>query len=242
MPGLIERPSPRHVGIIMDGNGRWAEARGLPRSDGHLAGARAIRPVVEAAVSMGIGTLTLYAFSADNWARPASEVRTLFSLFGNYLQSETTRCITHGIRLSVIGRRDRLPPPLRRTIETVERSTAAGRTLHLRLAIDYSGRDAIWRAASRMAQEEHCSRDAFAARVGSGRGEATDVPDVDLVIRTGGEQRLSDFLLWESAYAELLFTPTAWPEFTGAHLADAIDDFARRARRFGAVTSTVPTE
>jgi undecaprenyl diphosphate synthase len=240
MPGLIARSSPVHVGIIMDGNGRWAEARGLPRTDGHLAGARAIRPVVEAAVSLGIGTLTLYAFSSDNWSRPASEVRALLSLFGDYLRSETARCVEHGIRLSVVGRRDRLPPPLRHAIDAVERATAAGRTLHLRLAIDYSGRDAIWRAASCGARDGRWSREAFAARVGSGRGEVTDVPDVDLVIRTGGEQRLSDFLLWESAYAELLFTPTAWPDFTGAHLADAMDDFARRVRRFGAVTDAVP--
>jgi undecaprenyl diphosphate synthase len=239
MPTLVDRSSRLHVGIIMDGNGRWAEARGLPRTDGHLAGARAIRPVVETAVSLGIGTLTLYAFSADNWARPASEVRTLLSLFKDYLQSETDRCVAHGVRLSVIGRRDRLPPLLRHTIGAVERSTAAGRALHVRLAIDYSGRDAIWRAALCGAQEGRWSRDAFAARIGSGRGEVTDVPDVDLVIRTGGEQRLSDFLLWESAYAELLFTPTAWPDFTGAHLADALDDFAGRTRRFGAVKSAV---
>jgi undecaprenyl diphosphate synthase len=241
MPGLIDRSPLVHVGIIMDGNGRWAEARGLPRTDGHLAGARAIRPVVEAAVSLGIGTLTLYAFSSDNWTRPPSEVRALLSLFEDYLRSETDRCVVHGIRLSVVGRRDRLPPQLRHTIEAVERSTAGGRALHLRLAIDYSGRDAIWRAASCGAGEERWSREAFAARVGSGRGEVTDVPDVDLIIRTGGEQRLSDFLLWESAYAELLFTPTAWPDFTGGHLADAMGDFARRVRRFGALTGGIST-
>jgi undecaprenyl diphosphate synthase len=236
-PALTERQPLLHVGIIMDGNGRWAEARGLPRADGHLAGARVIAPVVEAAVPLGLGTLTLYAFSADNWTRPASEVGSLLALFEHYLRTEQDRLVAHGIRLSVIGRRDRLSPHLCGTIDAVERLTATGRALHLRLAIDYSGRDAIWRAAVCGAGEERWSREAFASRVGSGRGQVSDVPDVDLIIRTGGEQRLSDFLLWESAYAELWFTETPWPDFTARHLADAVEAFGRRVRRFGALAT-----
>ena len=183
-------------------------------------------------MSLDVGTLTLYAFSADNWARPAAEVDALLSLFERYLRDEADRCVEHGIRLSVIGRRDRLPPRLRRTVEAAEAATAAGRALHLRLAIDYSGREAIWRAAASRRSDEG-SREAFAARIASGRGDAASGPDVDLLIRTGGEQRLSDFLLWESAYAELWFTATAWPDFTGAHLTGAVADFWRRERRFG---------
>jgi len=229
-----------HVAIIMDGNGRWATAQGLPRAEGHVAGSAAIGPVVEAAMSLDVGTLTLYAFSSDNWSRPATEVETLLSLFERYLRDEVDRCVEHGIRMSVIGRRDRLPPRLRRTMEAVEAASSAGRALHLRLAIDYSGREAIWRAATSGTGDDR-SREAFAARVASGRGEAASVPDVDLLIRTGGEQRLSDFLLWECAYAELWFTATAWPEFTGAHLTEALADFHKRDRRFGGLhTSTAP--
>jgi undecaprenyl diphosphate synthase len=196
----------------MDGNGRWAQARGLPRSAGHRAGAIAVRRIIEAAPSLGITALTLYAFSADNWQRPRAEVQTLMRLLRAYLRDETAECIEKGVHLQVIGRRDRLSPALRVAIAAAERATASGRTLELRLAIDYSARHAI-----------AC-------------GEAP-LPDVDLLIRTGGEQRLSDFLLRECAYAELYFTARAWPDFDGAALAAAVAEFGRRQRRFGGLTA-----
>jgi undecaprenyl diphosphate synthase len=191
----------------MDGNGRWATRRGLPRVAGHRAGADAVRRIVEAAPSEGITALTLYAFSADNWKRPRSEVAALMRLFAGHLRSETSRLAENGVRLEVIGRRDRLPPRLATAIRAAELATAAGRRLALRLAIDYSARAAI-----------------RAGRLG---------PDVDLLIRTGGEQRLSDFLLWECAYAELYFTDTMWPDFGAADLALAVREFHARQRRFG---------
>jgi undecaprenyl diphosphate synthase len=220
----------------MDGNGRWGTARGMPRAAGHRQGAAAVRRTVEAAVERGLETLTLYAFSADNWRRPRTETMGLMALFDEYLRLEVDRCVAHGIRLSVIGRRDRLPPSLRRQVQSAEDATAEGRGLHLRLAIDYSARDAIWCAAERLIDAGRRSREEFAARVRSGRGEIADVPDVDLLIRTGGEQRLSDFLLWESAYAELCFLDVAWPDFSATHLAHALDTFSRRERRFGGIS------
>ncbi len=196
-----------HVAIIMDGNGRWAVRRGLPRAAGHPAGAEAVRRVVEAAPSLGVGALTLFAFSADNWKRPPREIATLMQLFARYLRSETARCIASGVRLHVLGRRDRLPAPLLAAIEAAEAATAPGTTLDLRIAIDYSAREAI--------------------RAGCIH------PDVDLLVRTGGEQRLSDFLLWECAYAELYFTDTMWPDFGTSDLRAAITEFHSRVRRFG---------
>jgi undecaprenyl diphosphate synthase len=222
-----------HVAIIMDGNGRWATARGLPRVAGHRRGADAVRRVVEAAPRLGISTLTLYAFSADNWRRPAAEVDTLLGLFDQYLHREVRRAIEAGLRLEVIGRRDRLPPSLARRVAAAEAATAGGTTLRLRLAIDYSAREAIWTAARAWCAAGEDSREALAARLRSGRGEISDAPDVDLLIRSGGEARLSDFLLWECAYAELWFTDVAWPEFGAAELEAALDAFARRERRFG---------
>jgi undecaprenyl diphosphate synthase len=222
-----------HTAVIMDGNGRWATARGLPRVAGHRAGARAVRRVVEAAPGLGIGTLTLYAFSSDNWQRPPREVGALMRLFRSYLASETAKLIENGVRLTVIGRRDRLPEVLARAIAGAEESTAGGRRLHLRLAIDYSARDAILRAAALASGGE--TRDGFAALLGSVAGAAEPAPDVDLLIRSGGEQRLSDFLLWECAYAELYFTPLQWPDFDAAALASAVAEFHHRERRFGKV-------
>jgi undecaprenyl diphosphate synthase len=237
MSTAAARPGGLHVGIIMDGNGRWAAARGLPRVEGHRQGAAVVRQVVEAAPGLGIGILTLYAFSADNWRRPRAEVGTLMSLFGDYLRSHETHCVKAGVRVALIGRRDRLPEWVRRSAERTEASTASGRTLFLRLAIDYSSRDAIWRAAERYADAGRASREAFAeALAASGGGVAAPV-DVDLIVRTGGERRLSDFLLWESAYAELWFTDVAWPDFTSADLARALDDFDRRERRFGGLAA-----
>jgi undecaprenyl diphosphate synthase len=198
-----------HAAIIMDGNGRWAQARGWPRSAGHKAGADSVRCAIESAPALGIGTLSLYAFSSDNWKRPKLEVQTLLRLFARYMRQEVDRCIRNGVRFSVIGRRDRLPDALVSLIEETEQRTRHGAKLWLRVAVDYSAREAIE------------------------RGEIG--PDVDLLIRTGGEQRLSDFLLWESAYAELIFTPVHWPDFREEHLAAAVHDFRRRERRFGAV-------
>jgi undecaprenyl diphosphate synthase len=226
--------APLHVAIIMDGNGRWAAARGLPRTAGHREGSRAVERVVEAAAGLGIGTLTLFAFSTDNWKRPASEVRALLRLLRSALASQRGQLVTNGVRLSVIGRRDRLPRPLVGAIARAERATARGRILHLRVAIDYSARDAIVEAARCLGPEDRLNRLRFAERLGQASGDA-GAPDVDLLIRTGGEQRLSDFLLWESAYAELVFTPRMWPDFGADDLRDALDEFTRRERRFGGV-------
>jgi undecaprenyl diphosphate synthase len=220
-----------HVAIIMDGNGRWARARGLPRVAGHRAGADAVRRVVESAPGLGIGALTLYSFSSDNWQRPAAEVKVLMSLFQSYLRMETGRCVAEGVRIRMIGRRDRLAPALQRAVAETEEATKAGRTLEVRIAIDYSSRDAILRAASRL-RKGAASRDEFSRLLG-------DAPDVDLLIRTGGEQRLSDFLLWECAYAELLFTPRMWPEFGRGDLEAALTEYYSRERRFGRIPEAV---
>ncbi len=334
----VEVASGLHVAIIMDGNGRWAERRGLPRLAGHREGAKAVRRVVEAAPAQGIETLTLFAFSADNWRRPPEEVAGLMRLLERYLGEERDRCIEEGVRLCVIGRRDRLAPGLVRAIEETEAATAAGERLFLRIAVDYSAREAIAAAALRLAATAAASGGSLCSRggtagvfaggpspavandaqtsqeetvavgtggngsqgAGGGNGrrdpvrslgdaslkleaprresEATPragrfadslglesellgggeppnrlllehfsrflnlavhcdppAPDVDLLIRTSGEQRLSDFLLWESAYAELVFTPRLWPDFDAADLAAAVAEFHRRDRRFGAV-------
>ncbi len=198
-----------HIAIIMDGNGRWAARRGLPRVAGHRAGAEAVRRTVEAAPDTGITALTLYAFSSDNWKRPPAEVAALMRLFARHLRTETPRLIENGVRLEVVGLRDRLPAALVAGIASAERATAQGTRLTLRLAIDYSARWAIRSGAI--------------------------LPDVDLLIRTGGEQRLSDFLLWECAYAELCFLDTMWPDFGASALARAVAEFRTRERRFGAL-------
>ncbi len=221
-----------HIGIIMDGNGRWAAARGLPRKRGHEAGVKAIRRTLEAARNHDIGTLTLYAFSSDNWKRPKPEIAALMGLLRRYVETEADRLVENGVRLTVIGRRDRLPGGLADSISRAEERTAAGRRLHLRIAVDYSSRDAILAAASRLAKDGAVDRGTF-GRLLAGD---TDTPDVDLLIRTSGEQRLSDFLLWESAYAELHFTQTLWPDFGEDDLGAAVEAFARRNRRFGGLS------
>ncbi|HVX66852.1 MAG TPA: di-trans,poly-cis-decaprenylcistransferase [Bryobacteraceae bacterium] len=218
-----------HVAIIMDGNGRWATARGLPRIEGHRRGAAAVRRTVEAARRLDIRTLTLYAFSSDNWRRPDAEVSALMRMFLEYLRKECAECAAKGIRISVIGRRDRLSSTLRAAIEQAEAGTARGTSLHLRIAVDYSARDSIVRAFGAWKGEGEPTREEFARLL------AGPVPDVDLLIRTGGEQRLSDFLLWESAYAELHFTPVMWPDFGQQDLEAALRDFGVRERRFGAI-------
>jgi len=234
-----ESPRGIHVAIIMDGNGRWATARGQMRTAGHIAGARTVRKIVEAAPDSGIGTLTLYAFSADNWRRPSREVALLMRLFRRYLVSEVARCVTNGVRMRIIGRRDRIPGELLRAITAAEQATRHGRTLDLRIAVDYSSRDAVLRAARKIRLsangDDDIDRDEFAellSRVDHGIGTSKDV---DLLIRTGGEQRLSDFLLWECAYAELYFTRRMWPDFSSTDLREAVEEFHARERRFGAV-------
>lgn len=219
-----------HVAVIMDGNGRWAAGRGLPRLLGHRAGAEAVRRVTEAARAGGAThTLTLYAFSSDNWGRPRAEVDALMGLFEEHLAVEAQRCAREGIRILVIGRRDRLRPSLREAVARAERDTAQGRAMDLRLAVDYSARAAILAAAVAPVP----GREEFARRLGEATHGAGPAPDVDLLIRTGGERRLSDFLLWECAYAELYFTDRMWPDFGPAELREALDWFERRQRRFG---------
>jgi len=234
MQSTSQTPEPGiHVAIIMDGNGRWARGRSLPRAAGHHAGVDAIRRVVEAAPGLGIGTLSLFAFSSDNWARPAEEVQILMGLFGRFLRAEAGPLRAHDVRLSVIGRRDRLPSEVVSAVSFAEALTAPGSRLHLRVAVDYSSRDAILDAA-RLGRLDHPTRESFASRLGAAQGGPA--PDVDLLIRTGGEQRLSDFLLWESAYAEFLFMPRMWPDFHGDDLAAAVAEFRGRDRRFGALS------
>ena len=224
-----------HVAIIMDGNGRWANARGRPRTAGHIAGARVVRKIVEAAPDCGIGMLTLYAFSADNWARPSREVALLMRLFRRYLVSETERCVTNDVRMRIIGRRDRIPSELLRAIEAAEEATRHGTRLDLRIAVDYSSRDALVRAAAALSSIRDITREDLTRAMSAVDHWTGPYRDVDLLIRTGGEQRLSDFLLWECAYAELYFTDRRWPEFTASDLQQAVKDFHSRERRFGAV-------
>jgi undecaprenyl diphosphate synthase len=231
-------PSGLHVGIIMDGNGRWATRQGRSRSAGHREGAATVRRIVEAAPDAGIGVLTLFAFSADNWRRPPTEVDWLMRLFREYLRVETARCRENGVRLEIIGRRDRLADALRRTMESAERATAAGDRLHLRIALDYSARDAILRAAQCLRPETVPSRESF-GRLLAIVDHGTPVRELDLLIRTGGERRLSDFLLWEAAYAELFFSPLMWPEFGPEQLSAAVREFAQRERRFGGLPDAV---
>lgn len=231
-------PTGLHVGMIMDGNGRWAVARGRPRLAGHRVGAQVVKQLVEAAPDLGIGVLTLYAFSADNWKRPAVEVAGLMRLFRSYLASETARCVQNGVQLKVIGRRDRLSPTLLRSIRAAETATRSCGKLLLRIAIDYSARDSIVAAASATrtpASPPPATREEFVQRM-AGVIHSPNVPELDLLIRTGGEQRLSDFLLWECAYAELLFERCMWPEFNVERFKAAIREFSNRERRFGALS------
>ena len=226
-----------HVAIIMDGNGRWAQARGKPREWGHRQGAEAVRRVVKAAPDLGIDTLTLYAFSSDNWKRPSAEVAVLMKLLQRYLRSEIRELVATGVRLQVVGRRDRLAPAVVEAMERAEEATAGGQKLSLRLAVDYSSRDLLVEAIRSSASASDIERQDLAVLLGKAMHGGGPAPDVDLLIRTGGERRLSDFLLWECAYAELLFTPVMWPDFGGTHLSEAISDFRTRDRRFGKVAA-----
>jgi undecaprenyl diphosphate synthase len=235
-PAITQAPR-LHVAIISDGNGRWATARGLPRSAGHRAGAESARKIIEAAPRIGIHTLTLFALSSANWKRPAPEVQAILRLLHEYLLTETTHCIDEGVRLSIIGRRDRLPATLRQAITDSEAATAQGTRLHLRLAVDYSAREAIYHAACRFYKVTELSPESFGTVLAEGlRGGSTEV---DLLIRTGGEQRLSDFLLWECAFAEFVFLQKRWPDFTAADLDSAVKEFGRRERTRGALPDAI---
>jgi len=230
-----------HVGIIMDGNGRWAKTQGKPRWRGHLAGVDSVRDVVEGSPDLGITTLTLYAFSSDNWKRPPAEVRRLMWLLREYCKRERAELLEKGVRVTQIGRRDRLPASALAELETTERVTAGNTRLHLRLAIDYSSRAEITRAAREVARQvavDTVSPEDITPHM-IARHLHGAVPEVDLIVRTAGEQRLSDFLLWEAAYAELYSTRAHWPDFRRGELALAISEFYRRERRFGGLVSVM---
>lgn len=224
-----------HIAVIMDGNGRWAARRNLPRTAGHRAGAKAVDTIVEAAAQHGIDTLTLYAFSSDNWNRPGAEVGALFALLRHYLLSQTQRCLAHSIRLNVIGRRDRLQPGLLEVIELNERATAHCSRMCLRIAIDYSAQRSLIEACRSTARDAIVDRAQFVERLAEVDHCVVPVREVDLLIRTGGEQRLSDFLLWECAYAELYFTDCLWPDFDRPAFEQALEEYKRRDRRFGCI-------
>jgi len=220
-----------HVAIICDGNGRWASSRALARSAGHRAGARTARNIIRNAPKLGIHTLSLFTLSSANWQRPRAEVNAILRILHEYFLAETKHCIEEGIRLNVIGRRDRLPATLREAILEAEAATANGRTLHVRLAVDYSARYSLFQAASKFYKVTELSSEAFGSVLAEVlRGGSTDV---DLLIRTGGEQRLSDFLLWECAFAEFVFMEKRWPDFTTVDLQNAIAEFEKRERTRG---------
>lgn len=234
----------QHVAIIMDGNGRWAEQRGMPRWKGHEMGIQAVRRVSEAACRREIPILTLFAFSSENWKRPAEEIRVLFSLFQRYLVMERQTLLQHEIRVSAFGRRDRLPPLVREALSSIEKETRSGGRLHLRIALDYGARQEIVEAARALAKDvaqrklttEQITEEGFMSRLSS-----DGIPDPDLIIRTAGEQRLSNFLLWQAAYSEFYFTPKLWPDFEETDLEEAIADYRSRTRKFGALACATGT-
>lgn len=236
-PGQGAPACPVHVGIIMDGNGRWAAARGLPRAMGHKAGAEAARRTIEAAAKLGIPWVTLFAFSSENWQRPAEEVRDLTALMRLYLRAEVETLVREGVRLRIIGDRGRFGPDTVRAIAAAEAATAGGTRLNLNLALSYGARAEILAAAREVARLSlEMGLDPFSLdEAAFGRMLSTaGMPDPDLVIRTSGEQRLSNFLLWQSAYAELVFQDILWPDYGAEALGAAVAEFARRERRYGA--------
>jgi undecaprenyl diphosphate synthase len=226
-----------HVAIIMDGNGRWATQRGLPRTAGHIEGAKAVRATVEVAARADVKMLTLYAFSSANWARPAAETAALMRLFGQYLFTETRRCVEQSIRVNVIGRRDRLSDNLLKSIEQSERSSAGGTGMLLRIAVDYSSQHSILQAARRSNKHAELNNEDFHRLLHEVDHCAHPTSPVDLLIRTGSERRLSDFLLWECAFAELHFSDCLWPDFDEQHFRSALEDFGGRQRRFGGLSA-----
>lgn len=227
---------PRHVAVIMDGNGRWAKNRGLPRIEGHRMGIRSVRAVVECAREIGISYLTLYAFSLENWGRPRSEVTTLMALLRRYLVQELPELDKHGIRLNVIGEVRHLPPRVRDVIDRTLAATARNRSMTLTLALSYAGRNEIVRAARKLAADAVAGKidpDSLTDGDFAERLDTSGIPDPDLVIRTSGEIRVSNFLLWQSAYAEFVFTDVLWPDFGKHEFLAALDEYSRRNRRFG---------
>jgi undecaprenyl diphosphate synthase len=220
----------------MDGNGRWATQRGLPRTAGHVEGAKAVRATVEVAARTDVETLTLYAFSSANWTRPPAEIAALMRLFGQYLFTETRRCVEQSIRINIIGRRDRLSENLLRSIEQSERSSAAGSGMLLRIAVDYSSQHSVVEAARRAARGKDLTAEDFHRLLHEVDHCAYPVGEVDLLIRTGNERRLSDFLLWESAFAELHFSDCLWPDFDEQRFRCALEDYSGRQRRFGGIS------
>jgi undecaprenyl diphosphate synthase len=238
---LHERDLPVHVAIIMDGNGRWAKARGMPRTAGHRRGAEAVRRTVEGAEELGLRYLTLYGFSSENWKRPVTEVDDLMGLLRRYLQSDITEMNERGVRLRVIGERERLPIDIVRQIGDAERRTRDNSVLTVTIAISYGGRQEIVAAARWLADEAAAGRldpHAIDEECFSDCLMTSGMPNPDLVIRTSGEQRISNFLLWQSAYSELVFTDTLWPDFSKEDLAAAIREYQRRDRRYGALVSS----
>jgi undecaprenyl diphosphate synthase len=232
--------TPAHVAIIMDGNGRWAKARGLPRVAGHRAGVEALRQTVRAAGEMGITWLTVYAFSSENWSRPKSEVSDLMGLLKLFIRRDLAELHKHGVRVRVIGERDGLEPDIRALLEEAEDLTRANRALNLVIAFNYGSRDEIARAARKAALAVKAGKidpDSISVDTLGGFLDTSGIPDPDLVIRTSGELRLSNFLLWQAAYAELVFLPCYWPDFGRTDLAEALRSYASRERRFGGVAA-----
>ena len=228
--------TPRHVAIIMDGNGRWASARGLPRGEGHRRGVEALRKTVRAAGEMGISYLTIFSFSAENWTRPASEIRDLMGLLRRFIRNDLAELHQNRVKVRVIGERSDLDPDIRRLLEEAEELTKDNDKLTLVVAFNYGARQEIARAAAKLAAKVKAGEIDPSAVTADAIGQnldAPDLPDPDLIIRTSGEQRLSNFLLWQSAYSELVFVPTYWPDFDRAALEGAIAEYHRRERRFG---------
>lgn len=233
---------PHHVAVILDGNGRWAERRGLPRSEGHRAGVEAVRAVTRAAREIGIPWLTLYAFSSENWNRPKAEVEALMRLPEEYFASELEEALANGVRIRALGRRDRLPPSVRRSVEDAIERTQRGTGMQLVFALSYGGRGEIVDAVRRLLREHELRNvdpEALDEKTFASYLDEPDLPDVDLLIRTGGEQRISNFLIWQSAYAELYFSQQLWPDFGRADLELAIRSFQARERRFGLTSEQV---
>jgi undecaprenyl diphosphate synthase len=231
-------PGPSHVAIIMDGNGRWAQDRGMPRLAGHKRGADRVREIVEACPDLGIRHLTLFAFSTENWKRPAQEVQGLFRLFRRYIKKEGARLVAEGARVRFIGARERLEPDLQALMNGLEAQTATNDRLHLTVAINYGGRDEIVRAARRIAEAVRAGRlcaETITSETVEAHLDTAGLPDPDLVLRTSGEFRVSGFLPWQTAYAEYAFVDTRWPDFTAEMFAAQVRGFGRRERRFGAV-------
>jgi len=226
------RLKPPHLALIMDGNGRWATRRGLPRSAGHRQGAKAVRRVVESAARLGVGTLTLYAFSSDNWRRPQTEVDVLMALFRRFLIQEIPTCRRHGVKVRVIGHRHRLKEDVSDAIERCEAATEGEGRMTLRLAVDYSSRELLAKAARSVVDGDP---EEMERALGRANHPLDCAPPVDLLVRTSGEKRLSDFLLWECAYAELHFVDTFWPDFGASDVQEALLELGRRQRRFGGV-------